>query len=119
MKKLVLGGAVSLAFAAGSLFLPAQAADFEGCLSDAPGGNPAAANVELCGGGSMDGTGYIYVDGAEGNQDPFDGYISAANDGSLDEDGVCASDQGDAHEEYDANGNRIEDNDEQPTCANP
>lgn len=119
MKKLVLGGAVSLVLAAGSLFLPAQAADYEGCLSDAPVGNPFAAYFEVCGGGSMDGTGYGYIDGTDSNTDPGDGYISVANDGSQDEDGVCASDEGDPGEEYDAQGRPIENNEEQPTCAAP
>ena len=119
MKKLLLGGAVSLALAAGSLFLPADAADFEGCTSDLPTGSPIADYAELCGGGSANGTGYIYLDGQPDNEDPMDGYVSAANDGSQDEDGICAADEGDPGEEYDEEGNRIEDNEEQPTCVEP
>ncbi len=119
MKKLLLGFAVSALCAGGALLLPAEAADYEGCTSDLPGGSPIADYAELCGGGSMNGTGYVYLDGQPGNEDPMDGYVSAANDGSQDEDGICASDEGDPGEEYDEFGNRIEDNEEQPTCANP
>lgn len=114
MKKIVLTLLIAGLAAAGALWAPAQAADNEACLNDALA--EASAFFTACGGVSADGTGYAYVDGAEGNQDPLDGFISAANDGSQDEDGVCASAQGDPGEEHDENGVAIEDDDETPAC---
>jgi hypothetical protein len=116
MKKFLITLIVAGLAGAGALLAgPAQSADYEGCVSDA--GLPADAGIgDACGGASADGTGYGYVDGAEANADPADGFISVANDGSQDEDGVCASSQGDAGEEYDEEGNAIEDDDETPAC---
>lgn len=112
MKKFVLMLVAAGLSAAGALMIPAQAAENEGCVSDA-----AALEVaDACGGISSDGTGYAYVDGAEGNDDPLDGFVSVANDGSQDEDGVCASAQGDPGEEFDENGVAVEDDDETPAC---
>jgi hypothetical protein len=114
MKKLGIIAAAFALLGAGLLFAPAHAADFEGCTSDT--GVLANQYMDTCGGGSANGTGYVYVDGNEGNPEPMDGFISAANDGSQDEDGVCASAEGDPGEEYDQYGNRIEDDAETPAC---
>ena len=117
MKKLVMGIVVAGLAAAGLLLAPAQGAENEGCTSDLVAmGAPDAGVGDACGGFNSDGTGFGYVDGAAANPDPLDGYISVANDGSQDEDGVCASSQGDPGEERDADGNAVEDDDETPSC---
>lgn len=119
MKKKVMLLLAGLSLAAGGLlFAPANAADMEGCVSEATAEAGAAGSGlgDICAGGSQDGTGYIYADGAEGNDDPVDGFISASNDGSQDEDGVCASAEGDPGEEYDEDGVAIEDDEETPSC---
>ena len=121
-KKLMLMLAGLGLVAGGLLFAPANGADFEGCISQATevAGVPGSEYGDVCGGGSQDGTGYVYADGAESNPDPVDGFISASNDGSQDEDGVCASDQGDPGEEYeevDGQQVAVEDDDETPMCG--
>jgi len=118
VKKFVLTLVVAGLGLTGALFAPAQGAENEGCVSDATSlaGAPNPGVGDVCGGISQDGTGYLTVDGAEGNEDPADGFISVANDGSQDEDGVCASAQGDPGEEYDENGVAVEDDDETPAC---
>jgi hypothetical protein len=118
VKKFVVALAVTGLAGAGIILAPAHAEDVSGCVSDVAtaAGLPDAGVGDICGAGSQDGTGHITIDGAESNQDPADGFISAANDGSQDEDGVCASAQGDPGEEYDDNGVAIEDDDETPAC---
>ena len=71
---------------------------------------------EACAGGNPDFTGWIYIDGADGNPGPTGGYVSASNSGALDEEGLCASTEGDPEEEYDSQGNRIDSDDETPSC---
>jgi hypothetical protein len=118
VKKLLVILAITGLAGAGAVFGPARAADVEGCLSDAIStvGAPDPGAGDICGARNQDGTGHAYVDGAEGNDDPLDGFVSAANDGTQDEDGVCASAQGDPGEEYDENWVAIEDDDETPSC---
>lgn len=116
---LVLAG-LGLA-AGGAVLAPANGATVSTCTSSISeaAGAPDSGYGDICAGGSEDGTGYIYADGAESNPDPVDGFISASNDGSQDEDGVCASAQGDPGEEYqevDGQMVAVEDDDETPSC---
>ena len=107
-----------VALAAGGLFVHVEAApsaDLWGCSSQY---TPSQVDDlgEVCAGGNQDFTGWIYVDGGDGNPDPADGYFSASNSGALDEDGLCASTEGDPEEEYDEHGNPVEDDEETPSC---
>lgn len=116
MKRLMVAAAVAALAAggAGLAVMPAQGASVAGgCLSTL---GVETGTADVCATVNDDGTGSITADGAEANPDPADGFVSAANDGSQDEDGVCASAQGDPGEEYDENGNAIEDDEETPAC---
>lgn len=97
MRKLIATAVAGGLLTAGAWLIPAHANDARACEEGDTVTQPIdtpALNGQICAGGSAQaGKGHVWADGHSENPGPLAGYVSAGNDGTVDE-GICADDNG-------------------------